>query len=144
MKGKSKGFRVFIDSNVLISAIRSGKSASGKLLELLIEKHYLVLCSYNITEVSKVIAQRFPDRLVYWDSFLSCQEYELVYTPSDPTNFKAPYIRDEKDIPVLVSAVIAQPDILITGDLDFHTREIREYFAVYTPADFLKCFGDNK
>ncbi len=28
MKGKSKGFRVFIDSNVLISAIRSGKAES--------------------------------------------------------------------------------------------------------------------
>jgi len=31
--------------------------------------------------------------------------------------------------------------MLITGDYDFHTSEIQEYFAVYTPADFLRNFN---
>ena len=56
---------------------------------------------------------------------------------------KIPPIRDEADIPILVSVIIAQPDILITGDQDFHKSEIQEYVAVYTPSDFLKVFYNN-
>ena len=43
-------------------------------------------------------------------------------------------------MPILVSAILAQPDVLVTGDYDFHTPEIQEYFAVYTPGDFLRTF----
>lgn len=76
-----------------------------------------------------------------WDKFLTTLEFELTYTPSDLSTVKIPPIRDEADVPVLVSVMIAQPDILITGDLDFHTPDIQEYFAVYTPADFIRYFG---
>src|SRR5690606_21315899 len=115
---------------------------SRKVLLLLSEKHHLILCSYTLTEVSKVIERRFPSKLLEWDHLLSKLEFELAYTPSNPLAFPAPYIRDEKDIPILVSALIAEPDILLTGDFDFHTQEIQEYFAVYTPAQFLKYFTD--
>ncbi|GAX92045.1 PIN domain nuclease [Effusibacillus lacus] len=133
--------RVFVDSNVLISAIQTDKTLSLKLLLTLSEEHRLIICSHSITEVSKVLSMRFPNKMAEWDRLLSRLEFELAYTPSDLSAFKAPYIRDDKDIPILVSAVIAQPDILISGDQDFHTKEIREYFAVYTPAEFLRYFG---
>lgn len=140
MSGKNNAFRVFVDSNVLISAMRSHKSLSSKLLHFLITEHHLIVCSYSINEVSKVLSERFPETMSIWDRFLSSLEFELTYTPADPTSFSAPNIRDEKDIPILVSAIIAQPDILVTGDYDFHTPEIREHFAVYTPADFLRAY----
>lgn len=56
-------------------------------------------------------------------------------------NETVPPIRDPADLPILASAMLAQPDILVTGDNDFHTPEIQEYFTVLTPADFLKSFG---
>lgn len=68
--------------------------------------------------------------------------FEIAYTPSDLSTVNAPYIRDPKDLPILVSAMVAQPDIIVTGDLDFHTPEIKEYFTVMTPADFLRAFSD--
>jgi len=142
MSEKNNVFRVLVDSNVLISAMRSEKSLSSKLIHLLINEHHLIICSYSITEVSRVINERFPEALLLWDRFMSRLEFELTYTPTDPSSFEAPFIRDEKDVPILVSAIIAQPDILITGDYDFHTPEIQEYFAVYTPADFLKNFNN--
>lgn len=141
MGEKSNGLRIFIDSNILISAIHSTTSTSRQLLLLVAEEHHLLICSYTITEVSRVINKRFPNKFSEWERFLSLLEFELVYTPEDPLSFPAPYIRDEKDIPILVSAILSQPDILITGDYDFHTNEIKEYFAVYTPADFLRTFG---
>lgn len=140
MSVKNETLRVFVDSNILISAILSQKSISSQLLEYIIEYHQLVICSYSITEVSRVINKKFPNKMNIWDRFLTSLEFDLTYTPSDHTPYLIPEIRDEKDIPILVSFVIAEPDILITGDKDFHTDEIREYLTVYTPADFLRDF----
>lgn len=128
MNEKNNVFRVFVDSNVLISAIQSETSVSRKLLLLLSEDHHLIICSYSITEVSRIISKRFPSKLSEWDHFLTRLEFELIYTPSD--------------IPILVSAILAEPDILVTGDHDFHTHGIQEHFAVYTPVDFLRNFGN--
>lgn len=143
MNEKNNGLRVFVDSNVLISAMHSESSVSRKLLLFLVEEHQLIICSYSLTEVSRVLEKRFPHKVSDWDHFLTKLEFELAYTPSDPSTFSAPHIRDEKDLPILVSAIIAQPDILVTGDYDFHTPEIQECFPVLTPADFLRSFGRN-
>jgi uncharacterized protein len=141
MNGKSNALRVFVDSNVLVSAVLSEASISSKLLTLLIEQHHLVICSYSITEISKVIHRKFSKIIPKWDKFLTTLEFEIAYTPSDLSTVKVPYIRDPKDLPILVSAMVAQPDIIVSGDLDFRTPEIQEYFTVMTPGDFLKTFS---
>lgn len=123
MNETNSGIRVFVDSNVLISAMQSEKSASRELLLLLCEEHHLMICSYSLTEISGVLAKRFPHKLSEWDQFLSRLEFELVYTPTDPTTFPAP------------------PDVLVTGDQDFHTPQIKEQLVVLTPSDFLRAFG---
>lgn len=53
-------FRVFIDTNVLISAVLSQKSITHVLMEHLMETHHLMICSYTITEALRVIGERFP------------------------------------------------------------------------------------
>ena len=143
MNGRSNALRVFVDSNVLVSAVLSESSIASKLLTLLIEQHHLIICSYSITEISKVIECKFPKIISKWDKFLTTLEFEIAYTPSDLSTVKVPYIRDPKDLPILVSAMVAQPDIMVTGDFDFHTPEIQEYFTVMTPADFLRTFSDD-
>lgn len=143
MNGKSNALRVFVDSNILVSAVLSESSIASKLLTLLIEQHHLIICSYSITEISKVIDHKFPTIIPKWDKFLTTLEFELAYTPSDLSTVKVPHIRDPKDLPILVSAMVAQPDIIVTGDFDFHTPEIQEHFTVMTPADFLRTFSDD-
>ena len=138
---ENSGLRVFVDSNVLISAMQSENAASRDLLLLLSENHQLIICSYSLTEVSRVLLKRFPDKLPEWDRFLNRLEFELVYTPTDPFSFSVPLIRDDKDLPILVSAILAQPDIMVTGDYDFHTPEIKEQIVVMTPVEFLRAFA---
>lgn len=141
MNGKNNALRVFIDSNILVSAVLSESSMASKLLTLLIEKHHLIICNYSITEVSKVIQRKFPSEIAKWDRFLTTLEFEMAYTPSDLSTVKVPHIRDPRDLPILVSAMVAQPDIVVTGDLDFHTPEIKEHFTIMTPGDFLTAFS---
>jgi len=142
MNEKGNFFRVFVDTNVLISAMASKASVSRKALLLLSEEHRLIICSYSIEEVSRVLSKKFPDKLAEWDQLLTRLEFELIYTPPDISAFEVPHIRDPKDLPILVSAMVAQPDIIVTGDLDFRTPEIQEYFTIMTPADFLNAYSE--
>jgi predicted nucleic acid-binding protein len=81
MSEKSNFFRVFVDTNVLISAMTSKTSVSRKALLLLSEEHQLIICSYSIEEVSRVLSKKFPDKLAEWDQLLTRLEFELTYSP---------------------------------------------------------------
>ncbi|OAT82939.1 PIN domain-containing protein [Desulfotomaculum copahuensis] len=141
MSRKGNGLRVFVDSNILVSAMHSAASVSRQLLLLLAKEHRLLISSYSLTEVSRVLEKRFPNKLAEWDHFLGQFDFELILTPVDFTTIDMPYIRDAKDIPILASAIIARPDVLVTGDYYFHTSEIQECFTVMTPRAFLQSFG---
>ncbi|MFT9494593.1 MULTISPECIES: putative toxin-antitoxin system toxin component, PIN family [Bacillota] len=140
MNEPNNKLRVFIDTNVLISAVISETSPCRNLIRNLIQNHVLILCSYSLTEVSRVLKNKFPGKMTHWDYMLTNMEFELSYTPEDLSMFDAPYIRDPEDLPILISAIIAEPDVFVTGDKDFHTKEIKDYLVVYTPADFLRDF----
>lgn len=43
-------------------------------------------------------------------------EFELTYTPTDVKSYNVPSIRDPQDLPILVSAMVTQPDIFINFD----------------------------
>lgn len=132
--------RVFIDSNVLISAILSEQSACRQLMRAVIREHRLVLCSYTISEVSRVIKEKFPGKVAGWDYMLTSLDFELAYTPEDLSALNVPSIRDSKDLPILASALAVEPDVFVTGDKDFHTDEIKQYLVIYTPKEFLRIF----
>lgn len=58
----------------------------------------------------------------------------MAYTPTDMST--APKIRDEKDKPVLISAITADMDVLITGDKDFTGIDI-DRPEILTPTEFM-------
>lgn len=135
-------YRVLIETNVLISAVAFPQSISRKCLNFVMDYHYPIICQHSIDEVFLVLEIKFPESLRDWDRLLSQMDFELVGTPKD--DFSLPPIRDTKDLPILIAAFMAKPDFIISGDKDFHTQDIREYFAVYTPADFLRDFDHRR
>lgn len=64
--------------------------------------------------------------------------YELVYTPKNYKKLSA-IIRDEKDFPVLYTAMIEDVDILITGDKDFEELDI-EKPEILIPTQFQQIY----
>lgn len=76
---------------------------------------------------------------MYLEKFLSKFSFELVYTPQDIEIEKYPAIRDIADLPILVSAIIEDVDVIGTGDKDFFDVEVekpeiitvKEYFERY-------------
>lgn len=106
MRGTGSRLRIFCDTNVLISAVLSEKSVSAQLFEFVIEEHDLLICSYSIVEASRVIERKFPQWLSKWDEFLTALEFEITYTPKDLSTVKTSPIRDQADLPILVSAIV--------------------------------------
>jgi len=74
------------------------------------------------------------------DTFLSELPFEYAYMVEKIDTVKYPSIRDKKDLPVLVSAITEDVDILITGDKDFSEIEI-EKPEIPTPAQFLEKYS---
>ena len=140
---KRSRLRVFVDTNVIISAILSQTSVSSKFLHFVILEHELLICSYTIEEIHRVIERKFPNRISLWQTFLSALEYELIETPTEISRLNQLPIRDVHDVPILCSALLCKPDYLVTGDHDFFTEEIRVQLQVISPADFLEKYSNH-
>ena len=69
-------------------------------------KHTIVLCSHIV------------------DDFLTQLPYELVYTPTFLEEDKFPAMRDVYDYPIIVTAILEDVDVLISGDKDFAVVDI--------------------
>ena len=131
--------RIMIDTNIIISAILFPNSMPSRFVEEVTSKHNIVLCSHIIDELHRVFNKKFKDKLLYLEKFLSKFSFELVYTPQDIKIEKYPTIRDVADLPILVSAIIEDIDVIVTGDKDFFDVEIekpeiitvKEYFERY-------------
>jgi predicted nucleic acid-binding protein len=73
--------------------------------------------------------------------FLSSFEFELYQVPEIIDSSLIPQIRDTSDQPVLFSALGANVDILITGDKDFLSLQIKD-FAILTPSEFIDAYSN--
>ncbi|WP_188397656.1 putative toxin-antitoxin system toxin component, PIN family [Sporomusa sp. GT1] len=130
--------RVMIDTNVLISALLFPSQPMNTLIYKIMMEHELVLSSYVVDELLNVVRRKFKDKLEAVDLLLSQLPYELVYTPVQPKPglFE---IRDEKDYPVLYSAIVEDIDVFITGDRDFDGLDL-EKPEIISPAEFLELY----
>jgi putative PIN family toxin of toxin-antitoxin system len=104
-----------VDTNVLISALLFPHTKVAQTLLYVAEHHDIVLCDINIYELREVIKRKRPDKLPDMELFLSELSFELI--PESCHIEKK--IRDEKDQPILNAAIVADVDIILTGDKDF-------------------------
>ena len=94
--------RVFVDTNVIISAILFPKTKVAEAFAFILKEHQLIISKYVIDELKQVFADKFVDKLEVLDKFLDTISYELA-TVNDPIDIaKYPQIRDKFDLPILV------------------------------------------
>jgi predicted nucleic acid-binding protein len=91
------------------------------------EQHSLYLCTYSLEEVADVFRRKFPHRIKGFEALLRSLRYTIVHTPTAeviPDILGGVSVRDNKDNPILASAIFADVDVLITGDRDFERLDI--------------------
>ncbi len=131
--------RIMIDTNILISAILFRSESLSRLIEKVAEEYTLVLSTYVVDELKSVVERKFPTKVKAIEKFLTALSYELEYSPENYDGDPLFEIRDEKDYMVLYTAIIADVDILITGDKDFENIEI-ERPEILKPNEFLEKY----
>ena len=131
--------RIMIDTNVLISAALFPNSQISLLIKKVTDTQELVLCSYIIDELHEIFQRKFKEKTHLMDKFLYKLAYELVYTPNDIKEVEYPEIRDKEDLPIIVSALISDIDIFITGDKDFFDVDIDKP-EILSPREYLEKY----
>jgi len=127
--------RIFVDSNIIISAILFPEGKVAAVFSHVLESHDVIISSYSIAECKAVFNKKFPDKTSLLDTFFSQLVYELFDTPKTINATNYPSIRDVNDLPILVSAILSDADILLTGDKDFEEIKVKKPL-IFTPAKY--------
>lgn len=135
--------KVFLDSNVILSGLISSRGAPRIILDLLSLRLPIlqgVTGRYNLTEIERSIANNLPAARVVLNECLPRMNLEIVFLPflDEMAPFRGTV--DDKDLPVLVSAIIAKADYLLTGDkksLGQIAKQKAFEIRAMNPADFL-------
>lgn len=131
--------RIMIDTNILISIIFFPSEKMNEIKTKLAKNYQIVICSYVIDELKTVTIRKFSHKLKAIDDFFTQLPFELVYTPEFYQIKNLPNIRDDKDKPILASAILSDVDILLTGDKDFNDIKI-DRPEILTPSEFLEKY----
>jgi putative PIN family toxin of toxin-antitoxin system len=105
--------RVFLDTNVLISAFAT-RGLSADLLRLVLTEHELITSEVVLEEVERVLTRKLALRAGEVAEIVSfLREYPTQPRPSEPASVP---ISDPDDPWVLACAIAAGADVLVTGD----------------------------
>ena len=127
--------RVFLDTNVLISAFIT-RGLCADIFRIILAEHHLVLSEYILSEFEEVMRRKIDLPIENIKSILKyLRSFEII---SDHTPSEAIEIRDKNDIFVLASALNGKCDILISGDKDLLEVKGRYKIKIVNPRQFLQ------
>jgi len=142
---KPKGIRAYLDSNVFIFGKEREESNSRLILDLVEEGKIVPVVSYLVLEELREYFSRRYDREtavneVYY--LISLPNLEIVSKDKVRQQIgKYRGIVPDKDLPHLISAIIAETDYFVTYNRHFATSKAKQYVKVISQADFVKLFG---
>jgi predicted nucleic acid-binding protein len=137
LENSRQSVRIFLDSSVIISACSSEKSLSCLIAEIASERDWeLVSSAYCRAEVTRNIGKFGDEARAKWEK----SQQHLRWVQNALTSTRPLLLSTSKDKPVLISALAAHSQILLTLDTgDFELLLGTEVYGmlVATPRDFL-------
>jgi putative PIN family toxin of toxin-antitoxin system len=125
--------RVFLDTNVLISAATT-RGLCADVLREVFASHELVVSGHVLEELKRVIKSKFgvPSDLI--DEFVWLLQQEAVTVEAAvPPGVR---LRDKTDLPIVGAAVAARVEVLVTGDKELLELGRVEDVAILSPRHF--------
>jgi len=140
-----KKLKVYLDTNVFIFGVERPESNSRIILDLAEEGKIIPVVSYSLLEELREYFSRRYDREtavneIYY--LISLPNLEIITRDKVKQEInKHKRVVPDKDLPHLVSAIIAQSDYLISYNRHFIESKAKNYIKTIKQADFLKLLG---
>jgi len=137
-------FRIFLDSNVILSGLFFDTGPPRVILDLLslnLPMLHAVTGRYNIIEIERNLKKKMPTVISVYKEYLPKLNLEIVPMPPIAMIKNLSGNTSDKDVPVLASAFIGKADFLVTGDKkDFAKLRIKGIylFKIVSPSEFLE------
>ena len=125
--------RVFLDTNVLASALATRGLCADVLREIL-TYHELVVCESVLRELHRTLKNKFGTSRKLADEIEQFLRQDTIL--AQPA--KAPQVRlkDKDDLVILSCALNAKAELLVTGDKELHALGAVEKLRIVSPRQF--------
>jgi putative PIN family toxin of toxin-antitoxin system len=125
--------KVFLDTNVLVSAMATRGLCADVLREVL-TSHQLVVSAALFTELKRVLRQklRIPAELI--NEAIEILQQDAYFSAA--STFPDVEIRDKDDLMILSSALNGNADLLVTGDKELLDLGKVEAMEIVSPRGF--------
>ena len=125
--------RVFLDTNVLVSAAATRGLCADVLREVL-ASHELLTSAQVLSELERVLKTKFSVAQDLIEDFISLIRQDTVLAqPGPPPPVK---ITDRDDLPVLSAAISGKAEVFVTGDKELLDLREVEDLAILSPRQF--------
>jgi len=136
-----KRFKVFLDSNVIVSGLFSDKGSPRVILDILSLDLPMLSAStgeYNIIEIKRNLSKKMPNVIQVYKKYLKTLNLEIITLPEHKDIKNLLGLIADKDAPALASAINGNVDFLVTGDKkDFSKLKGNYSFKILSPSEFL-------
>lgn len=139
-----KKLKIVIDTNVIVSALKSRNGFSFKLLSIIDDSHFSVFISVPlILEYEDVIKRSKSQIKLNFTEISNILDYICLIGKKIKIFYLwGPFLKDSKDDMILELAVESECDYIITfNQKDFKNIE-KFNLKVLTPKEFLKKIGE--
>ena len=140
-----KKLKVYLDTNVFIFGVERPESNSRIILDLVEEGKIVPVVSYStLEELREYFSRRYNRETAINEIYylISLPNLEIITrdkVKQEIKNYKG--VVPDKDLPHLVSAIIAQADYLVSYNRHFIESKAKNYIKTVKQADFLKLLG---
>jgi putative PIN family toxin of toxin-antitoxin system len=125
--------KVFLDTNVIVSATATRGLCSDVFREVLLS-HELVVSAPLLAEMSRVLSAKFGASAEMIETVIRILEQDTILSqPSDLPDVK---IQDRDDLLILASALAGKVEVLVTGDKELLTLGSIDTLEIISPRQF--------
>jgi len=125
--------RVFLDTNVLVSAVTTRGLCADVLREVLVS-HQLVVSAPLIAELQSVLRNKIgiPQEIIF--DFVEVLTQDSIF--SKDTNLATIVIKDKDDILILSTALNGNAELFVTGDNELLELGTTRFMRIVSPRKF--------
>ena len=125
--------RVFLDTNVLVSAVATRGLCADVLREVLVS-HQLVISSPLLNELSNILHSKFGIPFNVITEFIEMLNQDVIL--SEQTESAVIDIQDQDDVIILSTALSGGAELFVTGDKEILALGKIQHMEIVSPRKF--------